>query len=366
MAKSIRSKVKKRFRTWMKARYDDVVNHKNTSSARGWSHLVPNVVGNCFPRKYGNDRKSGCDTSDGCSEEGIGVVKTTISESQQQRNDRKRAEDFLLFMDKAKAPQLAPSPLLSRSAVSTVAYSDEKYHQEKKKPCPGRGSKPPLCTSSHFQKGRGVPSLDVGEKHPVVVGPVTTICRDETDEIIGETLCVVPPFLKGHSVAIKITLNDYIPKADTRDSPLSFCVGLSTGPQLEQERGIVISFCSSRSEVKHMRPRKVCSNTANSQSTEVEAVVISESRVLFYKERHFWILWGEGLLFAGLGDNVGSRLLMAADTASPEYTFGYGAGATSVRERYSTDEVERIYVASRGPAGCAVEWQRVEILSSSW
>lgn len=111
----------------------------------------------------------------------------------------------------------------------------------------------------------------------------------------GETLCVVPPFLKGHSLAIKITLNDNIPKVDTRDSPLSFCVGLSTGrglrfdprwrhfsvlgPQLEQERGIMISFCSSRSEITHMRPRKVCSNTANSQSTEVEAVVISESRV---------------------------------------------------------------------------------------
>lgn len=28
-------------------------------------------------------------------------------------------------------------------------------------------------------------------------------------------------------------------------------------------------------------------------------------------------------------------------------------------------QVERIYVASRGPAGCAVEWQRVEV-SSSW
>ncbi|EER13100.1 hypothetical protein Pmar_PMAR026913, partial [Perkinsus marinus ATCC 50983] len=62
----------------------------------------------------------------------------------------------------------------------------------------------------------------------------------------------------------------------------------------------------------------------------------------------------------GLGEKVGSRLLLAADTASSEYTFGYGAGATSIKERYSTDEVERIYVACRGSPGCSVEWQRVE------
>lgn len=45
----------------------------------------------------------------------------------------------------------------------------------------------------------------------------------------------------------------------------------------------------------------------------------------------------------GLGEKVGSRLLLAADTASSEYTFGYGAGATSIKERYSTDEVRVLF-----------------------
>lgn len=116
---------------------------------------------------------------------------------------------------------------------------------------------------------------------------------------------------KGYSV-------EYLCRSHYRLVPGSIpgSVILMPGPQLYRERGMVVSFCSSHSEIKHTRPREVSANTVNPQSLELEAAVISESRVSpmwysrramvlrmssqvrFHGERHFWIIWGEGLLFA--------------------------------------------------------------------
>ncbi|EER18109.1 hypothetical protein Pmar_PMAR028383 [Perkinsus marinus ATCC 50983] len=316
--------------------------YKNTSTSSGWSHLVPNVV-NCLSRDYYYNKKSASDTPQDRRVErktpsaGIEVLKTTVSAAEQRMEDRQRAEDFLLFMDKAEAPQLAPSPLLSQSTLTTVTYSAETYHNDEEKPClTKKERKPqlPLPSPAPLPPSRSaIPrafkerSLDVGERQPVVVGPLVTVCSDEGDDVIGQTLCAIPPFLKGHSVAIRITVDDFTKINRGKDTPLSICVGLTTGPQLYRERGMVVSFCSSHSEIKHTRPREVSANTVNPQSLELEAAVISESRVRFHGERHFWIIWGEGLLFAvglaGSRREVGSRLLLAADTASSEYTFGF-------------------------------------------
>ena len=151
------------------------------------------------------------------------------------------------------------------------------------------------------------------------------------DSPTGTRVISVPPLLKGHSITVQFMITGEI---DT------FWVCFGTGEQVRSSPGILATFTRSGGSITHLKP----SSHLVGRGAPVHPKLVASFSQDISGVRCFWLVWREGLLFAGCG-NVGEGLLMAADTASEEISVALDSKPDKY-SRYVTDDVAAIFVGS--------------------